>query len=129
MLPTVRSDWVQTVGSNGCRTQFFAIQLDSREQIIWCERTRTLQKSWRKMTTLSLRYIFKDLKQLSDLTMLVECTLHVDYIKCSPLEYLSCGMDNYNYHTKPKCSLRDWSWQEDALKLTVITIEPYGTIR
>ena len=38
LLHTVRSDWLPTVGSNGCRTQFFAVRSDSREQMIWCER-------------------------------------------------------------------------------------------
>ena len=28
LLPTVPSDWLQTVGSNGCRTQFFADRSD-----------------------------------------------------------------------------------------------------
>ena len=39
LLPTVRLDWLQTVGSNGCCTHFFAVRSDSRDQIIRCERT------------------------------------------------------------------------------------------
>ena len=37
LLPTVRSDWLQTVGSNGCRTQFFCslIGQSGANYLVW----------------------------------------------------------------------------------------------
>ena len=57
LLPTVPSDWIRTIGSNGCRTQLFSVRSDSLEQIIWCERTTRHSAIQYKIHSISLRWL------------------------------------------------------------------------
>ena len=49
LLPTVRSDWLQTVGSNGCGTQFLQLMVRSHQIKIatdWLQTGSRLAPDW-----------------------------------------------------------------------------------